>query len=128
MSKYINKKQLYFMVFIIIAFYVGRNIRKERIAEKTELIILDKTFRNLGNQLSPIVRCQMNCSEIQTDIIDLIVKNGTIIHFEENTNHFELEGRTLNNIPVHIYGKTMGEINKIDSLNIVGNNPCDCSD
>jgi hypothetical protein len=126
MSKYINKKQLFFMIFIIIAFVIGKNLREKRASSKSGYYIKNNIFRILDNQFSTQADCQLLCLDISDSLIDIIIKNGTVIQLDEKKKSFGVEGRTFNNIPLKVYGHSDAKMNRIDSVQIDGIHSCDC--
>ena len=104
MSQYINKKQLAFLVFIIIALWAGRYFRPSDTKEAANIQVsstLQDSIRVLPYRLSAIALCQQQCRSLSDSSLALIIQYGAIVR-EQGQIH--LQGNDLQGTLFHLHG------------------------
>ena len=127
MGKYINVKQLYFLIFII-AMYGLIHLIRQNTGGNTEdrsgnaIPNLHLPFRTLPIQVTDRARCQQQCLEVSDTSLPLLMKFAWA---ETNTSPPYLEGNTLSGKIVKAYLTIHDNEVQIDSFDLGGTN-CSC--
>ena len=127
MGKYINVKQLYFLIFILAMYGLIQLFRQNSPVNTgnqahSATPNLQLPFRNLPLELSEYARCEQTCLGISDSSLPLLMKYGWA---ETTASPPYLEGNTLSGKKVHAYLTIGSEEVRIDSFDL-GGVSCSC--
>lgn len=80
MSKYINKRQLAFLIFILAAFFLIRQMRSDDTATRQRLIqsSTNDAFREKPAVYTDQAQCLKQCLDLSDSSVALILKHGVL--------------------------------------------------
>lgn len=128
MNRFINTRQLAFLLFVVIALWVGRRCNQNR---ETNSILpiqvagtLQDIVRSLPYRLSVTALCQQACQSISDSSLSLILQYGEISQSNETCS---ITGRDLHGTSYILTCKVIADSLLIEHLHRTGpDSQCEC--